>query len=293
MEWLNLKTSVLHAPEFIGQEPRERATWLSVCLWCAEQENGGRIKGAKAWKDRQWQQTCGVTRREVEAASELLTWDGDDVLVWNYPTDKENLVRQRREFARLGGIQSGIARQPNAEANASPHASTESKQMLQANAEANASSISLNGIGIGRGIGKGKEEGSFAFETEIPAELNTPAFLAAWSDYLAFRRERRLPKLIPRSQAAQLAKMARWGCNAAIQSIRETIAQGWQGLFEPKGGNLARGTPPPPPAEAPRYSDEGLRLVAQKNPGLLMELTTQWPKLAAQAARLGLIPPLP
>lgn len=103
MEWLNLKTSFLHSAEYIGSDPRSRATWLNVCLWCAQQENGGRIEGAAAWKDRQWQQTCGVSRREVEAAAKLLAWDGAALVVWNYPTAKQEEVKAKREAGRLGG----------------------------------------------------------------------------------------------------------------------------------------------------------------------------------------------
>jgi hypothetical protein len=64
MIYLNLKTSTLRAPEYIGSEPTARATWLNLC-YCCEQENGGTIDGCAQWKDRQWQQTAGVTLAEV------------------------------------------------------------------------------------------------------------------------------------------------------------------------------------------------------------------------------------
>ena len=151
MIWLNLETRILHAPEYIGSDPRARATWLNVCLWSAQQENGGRIAGAAAWKDRQWQQTCGVTLREVSAAAPLLAWDGEDVIVWAYPVEKEAVVRQKRELARIGGRQSGEARRnrmdtPNTEANA------------EAYGEANASTERKGREEEGNGRGK-EEEG--------------------------------------------------------------------------------------------------------------------------------------
>ena len=45
MNWLNLRTETLHAPNYIGSDPTRRATWLSLMLWCAQQENGGIIAG--------------------------------------------------------------------------------------------------------------------------------------------------------------------------------------------------------------------------------------------------------
>jgi hypothetical protein len=107
MNYLNLETRLLHAPEFIGSDPKARATWLNVSIFAAILENGGRIIGAKSWGNRQWQQSCGVTEREVLHASKLLTWDGDDLLIWAYPLDQESEVLRRREVAKANGIKGG------------------------------------------------------------------------------------------------------------------------------------------------------------------------------------------
>lgn len=104
MNYLNLETSVLHSPEYIGCKPVARATWLNVMMWCAGQENGGRIAGAKQWGSRQWQQTCGVTLNEVNLSAPLLAWDGDDLVAWRYPLDREDDVRRNRELGRKGGL---------------------------------------------------------------------------------------------------------------------------------------------------------------------------------------------
>ena len=103
MNWLNLESKFIRAEEYVGCEPIARATWLNVIVYCAEQENGGRIRNCEMWRDRQWQQTCGVTVEEINKASPLLHWDGDDLLVWNYPADKEREVRDRRESSARGG----------------------------------------------------------------------------------------------------------------------------------------------------------------------------------------------
>ena len=103
MNWLNLETKFIRAEEYVGCEPIARATWLNVIVYCAEQENGGRIRNCEMWRDRQWQQTCGVTVEEINKATPLLHWDGDDLVVWNYPADKEREVRDRRESSARGG----------------------------------------------------------------------------------------------------------------------------------------------------------------------------------------------
>jgi len=55
MRWLNIEIANLRSPAFVGAEPVERATWLSLLAYCSDQENGGVIKGCREWKDRQWQ----------------------------------------------------------------------------------------------------------------------------------------------------------------------------------------------------------------------------------------------
>ena len=101
MNWLNLETRMLRSPEFIGSEPQERATWLCLLAYCAEQENGGTIADCGTWKDRRWQQTCGITIDEVAEACELWTWKDNALTVWGYPTEKENEVRLMREFGKI------------------------------------------------------------------------------------------------------------------------------------------------------------------------------------------------
>lgn len=103
MNWVNLKVSTLRHPDYVGCEPVQRATWLNVLTFCTEQENGGRIEGARAWKDRQWQQTCGVMLSEVNSAAPLLTWEGEALIVWQYPVEKQQEVIERREVAKENG----------------------------------------------------------------------------------------------------------------------------------------------------------------------------------------------
>jgi hypothetical protein len=110
MIYLNLKTATLRSPEYIGSEPTARATWLSILCYCCEQENGGVIPACAGWKDRQWQQTCGVTFSEVREQSLLWEWHGDDLAVAFYPADKQAEIQAKREAGRRGGKRSGEAR---------------------------------------------------------------------------------------------------------------------------------------------------------------------------------------
>lgn len=84
----------------------------------------------------------------------------------------------------------------------------------------------------------------------LPEGLNTADFQAAWSDWLSYRRERRLTTT-PRTLTAQLGKLAGWGPDVAVQSIRASIEAGWQGLFPPKPDATAKphATQPSPTAK--------------------------------------------
>jgi hypothetical protein len=99
MEWMNIRVSTIRSPDYMGSNPTERATWINVFAYCVEQENGGRIIGGADWKDRQWQQCCGVTAREVRSASKLIRVEGEDVVIQGYPAEKEIEVRARRNIA--------------------------------------------------------------------------------------------------------------------------------------------------------------------------------------------------
>lgn len=105
MEWLNIHIAKqLRSPEAIGSAPAELGTWVRVLAYCCEQENGGRIAGGADWKDRQWQQLCAVTLRELRAADRLIQFDGADVVVNGYPMAKQEQVQANRERATSGAM---------------------------------------------------------------------------------------------------------------------------------------------------------------------------------------------
>ncbi len=72
MNWFNIETKTLRSPEILAAPPAALGTWIRVTAYCCEVENGGTIKGAATWNDRQWMTACGVTSEEVAEASALL-----------------------------------------------------------------------------------------------------------------------------------------------------------------------------------------------------------------------------
>lgn len=103
MNYLSLNTSHLHSPEFIGAEPVQRATWIALLGFCAEQENLGVIEGCRSWGERRWMQTCGVMLSEIEQECELYRFDGDDLLVFGYPHEMQAVINANRANGKLGG----------------------------------------------------------------------------------------------------------------------------------------------------------------------------------------------
>ena len=103
MDWINLHTSFLDSPDFLGAEPVDRATWLCLLRYCVGQENSGTIADAASWGDRKWQQLVRVTLKEVNRNSDLWKWVNDDLVVTAYPAEAESTVIRNRENGKLGG----------------------------------------------------------------------------------------------------------------------------------------------------------------------------------------------
>jgi len=118
MEWLNIHTSTLDSPEFIGADPNQRATWLCLLRYCAGQENGGVIEGGFEWSDRKLQQLLRITRSEL--VDRCLLWRksaGDSIEVNFYPLAKEKQVQANR----VNAIAGAAARWEKREADATCH----------------------------------------------------------------------------------------------------------------------------------------------------------------------------
>ncbi len=111
-----------------------------------------------------------------------------------------------------------------------------------------------NGINIGIGIGIGNKErdkGSGEKGKRIPNDppeslKDDLSFLAVWDEWKAYRKERGLRPYKPMGLKALHTQLTKWakthGAPALIQSIRDSMANDYKGLFEPK---LTKNQPDP------------------------------------------------
>lgn len=127
MEFINIPTALFSSPEYIGAEPVQRATWISLLAWCCEQENGGIIEGCRSWGMRRWMQTCGVTDQEINVENELYHFDGDHLVVFGYPHEIQETLKVKRKTARENGKLGGRPKKTNVETNTGTNAETEEK----------------------------------------------------------------------------------------------------------------------------------------------------------------------
>ena len=67
----------------------------------------------------------------------------------------------------------------------------------------------------------------------LPSNLQTPDFQKAWADWLQHRREIKHP-VTPTAAKEQLSKLTDMGPERAVAALRNSTANGWQGVFEPK-----------------------------------------------------------
>jgi hypothetical protein len=88
--------------------------------------------------------------------------------------------------------------------------------------------------------------GGLASEVKLPAAIDTPAFTAAWGEWLAYRAERK-PKMTERTAKMQLKICEQMGTARAVAAIEHSIASTYQGIYEPRGhgtnGHPANKTP--------------------------------------------------
>ena len=271
MQYLNINVSTLHSPEYIGAEPVARATWLSLLGYAVQQEKGGRIADAKTWPDRQWQQTCCVTLEEVSRSCKLWRWHGSTLVVKFYPAAAELEVKAKRAAGKE------TARKRYGTPPTNPPGSSAG------------SSAGRKGKGKEDKQKEGTEAATAAVDLSLlkfPDPLNTPAFQAEWARWRAYWVERKQRPLTVSSAQAQLAELAKWGQDSAIQAIRTAIQKQWAAFFDPTSTKLSAA--PATPREAPRFNDDDFRDLAKANPGRFASLIAQWPQLKRQAQRLGL-----
>lgn len=86
---------------------------------------------------------------------------------------------------------------------------------------------------------------------EVPADLALlPGLLDAWGDWLAYRKERRLPTT-PSTAKGMFVKLRGFqqAGHDPVGVIHNSIAQGWQGLFPPRAEHVVKFQPRPQTTE--------------------------------------------
>ena len=218
MNWLNIHTDILRSEAYLGADPIERATWLSLLGWCATQENGGLIEDAADWKDRKWQQVCGITKDEVDLKSELYAFENKNLVVSYYPTESETAVLAKREAGKKGGRPKKTA----IEKETKPSGSKTDNH--------------VDKVTKREALTKGKER---ECKVKVKVKKEEPAatlpfvsesFKESWQEWVCYLKEKRKTptKMTIKKQLNQLSKINE---KDAIITINNSIQNGWQGLF--------------------------------------------------------------
>ncbi len=84
-------------------------------------------------------------------------------------------------------------------------------------------------------VNKGQKQAQKTIpKKHFPAELNKKA----WLEYIDYRKKAKIRKLTDAGEDKQIKKLISFGdYDTQALSINETIANGWQGIFEPKQKN--------------------------------------------------------
>lgn len=151
MEYINLTITQLNDEAFRRSSLADRGIWLTLLGYCVQQENNGRIAGAKSWTEWDCLQVLGIPRSELDGEHRLWRFDGDDLLVEFYPLAKQREVQAKRRAGRRGGLSSGEA----GAAKSSKHSASSAESSASSTA-----STERNRKGKGKeGEEEGKEDG--------------------------------------------------------------------------------------------------------------------------------------
>jgi hypothetical protein len=131
MEWLNIHSSTLSSDEFLDSPADDQAAWVLISSYCANQENGGRITGAKLWDDQKCMRALKVPRDRLKDQAFLWSWEGDDLLIAFYPIEQEEILRKKRGGAALGGRLRGAQLKAQAQATKPDDAKAEGEPMAK------------------------------------------------------------------------------------------------------------------------------------------------------------------
>lgn len=78
---------------------------------------------------------------------------------------------------------------------------------------------------------KKRREESTPIVPKFPSHLDTPDFKNAWSDLIAYRKQKRNP-MTQIGVTKLINKLEKWGPVRAVSAINHSIASGWTGVYE-------------------------------------------------------------
>lgn len=228
MNWLNLELTTLRSEQFLGSEPVERATWLCLMAYCADQENGGVIDGADEWGDRKWMQLVGVTAKETRAPSLLWHWKGSNLALWGYPVDKQSEVQRLRSQAKNAARK----RWGNAKAmpQGMPKGNGSGNAEVEVEVEVEGNKKDARGAGVVKKRTRAQSHDDAVNNMVMPDELTTQEFCDIFGMYLDERRAGG-KYATTRSIKVMLNKLSKVPVEQAIEAVENSIANGWQGVF--------------------------------------------------------------
>ncbi len=103
-----------------------------------------------------------------------------------------------------------------------------------------------------------KEEGrrknkraATAADVELPAELATPEFRKAWSEWLLFRSSNGWPRKAPWARK-QLTMLAKFGAAIAVRALQGSMEQNYRGVFPERFAGAPQPRSMPMPAQRRR-----------------------------------------
>lgn len=99
MQYLSVELRLLRSEEFASAEPSQQATWLKLLAYCADQENGGMVRDALKWRDRECA-ILGFARSDLDQPCGLWTFKLGHLYVFGYSLRHEQSVVAKRK----GGV---------------------------------------------------------------------------------------------------------------------------------------------------------------------------------------------
>jgi hypothetical protein len=106
----------------------------------------------------------------------------------------------------------------------------------------------------------------------LPAELDCQEFREAWDEWIADRRDRRLPRYTARAERMQLRRLEEMGAAGAVEAIKWSITQGYKGIWPApaSAGRAATASRTPSAWEMQKKLDlveQRLRELRSRSPG--------------------------